>query len=477
MRWLRGLQAKLTLNYTLVTTVASGVLLFLLFVVIGRAIFRSDDLAIALAQATAAKTEEVRPALLAKDNAEVQRWLNELTRRDVWRIIENQPFQYNLNLGESGEATLLVLDATGAVIGSNRATPTLTPLEAEPELIALALAGARDPEKLFRRTPEKMAAVAAVFDNEGRVVGVLLARVSNLEEDERTFWLIAVLGSFAPALCVMLPIAAVIGLFFGFFVARGLTKRLGRVATASEAWSNGDFSASIQDKSADELGQLARRLNAMAQQLQALVSTQQELAVAEERNRLALDLHDSVKQQAFAASAQLGAARALLKTNLPAAEARLAEAENLMDGLRQELAHLILELRPPALAQKGLAVALREYVAEWSRQSGLLAETKIAGERSLPSETEQALFRIVQEALANIARHSRATHAEVSLSFEAQQTRLEIVDNGHGFDPQTMQAGVGTRSMRERAQAVGGSFSLISSPNSGTTITVVIPHP
>lgn len=477
MRWLRGLQAKLTLTYTLVTTVASAVLLFLLFAIIGRAIFRSDELASALAYATAAKSEEVRPALLAKDNAEVQRWLDELTRRDSWRIIENSPFQYNVNLGEGGETMLIVLDATGAVIGSNRATPTITPLDEEPELVALALAGERDPEKLFRRTPQNMAAVAAVFDNEGKVAGVLLARVTNLEADERTFWLVAVAGSFLPALCLVTPIAAVIGLFFGFFMARGLTQRLGHVAVVSKAWSEGNFAASIQDKSGDELGQLGQRLNAMAQQLHTLVSAQQELAVAEERNRLALDLHDSVKQQAFAASAQLGAARALLSANPSAAEARLVEAENLMDGLRQELAHLILELRPPALAQKGLAAALHDYVAEWSRQSGLLAETKISGERSLPNETEQALFRIVQEALANIARHSRATRAEVSLSFEAQQTRLAIVDNGRGFDPQNIQLGMGTRSMRERAQAVGGSFALVSSPNSGTTITVVIPHP
>lgn len=477
MRWLRSLQWKLTLNYTLFTTAASAVLLFLLFAAIGRAIFLSDDLAVALAQATAAKTEEVRAAVLANDAAEVNRWLLELNRRDVWRIIENSPFQYNLNLGEGGEAMLIVLDATGAVLGSNRAPATVAPLAEEPELVALALSGERNPEKLFRRNASAMAAVAAIFDNDGRVAGVLVARVANIEEDANTFWLLAVAGSFLPALCVMLPIAAVIGLFFGFITARGLTQRLGRVATASEAWSAGNFAASIQDKSGDELGQLGRRLNSMAQQLQTLVTTQQNLAVAEERNRLALDLHDSVKQQAFAASAQLGAARALLQTNLPAAEARLAEAENLMDGLRQELAHLILELRPPALAQKGLAAALREYVAEWSRQSGLPAETKITGDRSLPNETEQALFRIAQEALANIARHSRATQATVSLSFEPQQTLLELVDNGHGFDPQTMQAGVGTRSMRERAQAVGGSFSLSSSPNSGTTITVVIPHP
>jgi signal transduction histidine kinase len=412
--------------------------------------------------------------LLAKDYAEVQRWLGELTRRDSWRIIENSPFRFNVNLGEGGEAMLLVLDANGVIIGGNRAPPSIAPLDEEPELVALALAGERDPEKLFRRNPQAMVAVAAIFENDGRVAGVLVARVTNLEADERTFWLAAVAGSFLPALCVMLPIAALIGLFFGFITARSLTKRLGRVATASEAWSAGNFAVSIQDKPGDELGQLGQRLNAMAQQLQTLVSTQQELAVAEERNRLALDLHDSVKQQAFAASAQLGAARALLPTNLPAAEARLAEAENLMDGLRQELAHLILELRPPQLAQKGLAAALREYVAEWSRQNGLPAEISITGERTLPNETEQSLFRIAQEALANIACHSRATHANITLAFEPQQTRLEIADNGRGFDTQNIQAGVDTRSMRERAQAIGGAFALTSTPNTGTTITVTI---
>ena len=153
---------------------------------------------------------------------------------------------------------------------------------------------------------------------------------------------------------VVLILAGIVGTVFGFITARGLVGRLARLASATSSWSQGDFSVVVADTSQDELGQLARRLNRMAEQLQNMLDTRRELAVVEERNRLARDLHDSAKQQAFAASAQIGAARALIVRDPASADQHIAEAERLINALRKELSTLILELRPAALGDQGL---------------------------------------------------------------------------------------------------------------------------
>ena len=111
----------------------------------------------------------------------------------------------------------------------------------------------------------------------------------------------------------------------------------------------GDFTQLVEDTSGDEIGQLAYNLNQMAQELESLLDTRRELVQIEERNRMARDLHDSVKQQAFAASAQISAARKFLAHNPKKAMENIEEAERLTNALRKELTGMIQELRSPAL--------------------------------------------------------------------------------------------------------------------------------
>jgi signal transduction histidine kinase len=220
--------------------------------------------------------------------------------------------------------------------------------------------------------------------------------------------------------------------------------------------------------------ELARRENASTlEELRAAQRQIQDLAVAEERNRLARDLHDSAKQQAFALSAQLDAIRSLLERDPLAAEKHLRQAEQLADQLRQELATLILELRPSVLGDQNLRGALDRYIEEWSGQSGIETDFRVEQERPLLRETEQTLFRIAQEALANVSRHSQARHAEVSLDYREDKVILTVKDDGRGFDPAQLHAGVGTQSMRERAGTLpDATFTLESAPDKGTVVTV-----
>jgi NarL family two-component system sensor histidine kinase LiaS len=231
----------------------------------------------------------------------------------------------------------------------------------------------------------------------------------------------------------------------------------------------------VRDTSGDEIGQLASDLNFMAADLRTLFEVRQELAAIEERNRLARDLHDSIKQQAFAISAQINAARSMLEHDPSAARARLEEAEGLSNQLRQELSTLVRELYSADVLGQGLPSALRELVATWARQNSMPVEVEAPPAlESLPEPAALALYRVAQEALSNIARHAVAKHVRLDLLQEADRLILQIQDDGCGFDEQTIQPGLGLHSMRERLASLGGDFRLTSAPGQGTTIRVSV---
>jgi NarL family two-component system sensor histidine kinase LiaS len=175
---------------------------------------------------------------------------------------------------------------------------------------------------------------------------------------------------------------------------------------------------------------------------------------------------------------QVGAAKTLIDRDSAAAKTHLLEAEQLVRQAQQELTGLILELRPAALEGKGLSKALSEYASNWSRQTRIGAEVRVSGERPLPLPLEQGLFRIAQEALANVARHSRATNTEIHLGWNNGDVVLTVSDNGVGFNAtRPGRKGVGLESMRERIEALGGRFLVESEPGEGTQVIAELPLP
>jgi ligand-binding sensor domain-containing protein/signal transduction histidine kinase len=200
-----------------------------------------------------------------------------------------------------------------------------------------------------------------------------------------------------------------------------------------------------------------------------------ELAVIEERNRVARDLHDSAKQKAFAALAQLGAVSGILKSDPSNAWSHLGEAENLVYEVIQELTFLIQEMYPMALKEKGLATTLREYVFEWENRNGVMINLDIQNARRMPLETEQAMYRMIQEALANVARHSQADQVNVSLVYNSESIALTVEDNGLGFNSNHRSGGMGLRIIKERAETIGGQASVESALGHGTKIVITAP--
>jgi two-component system, NarL family, sensor histidine kinase LiaS len=379
--------------------------------------------------------------------------------------------------------TVYVLDAEGRLLAENSTAPGLEDgqrpftLEDFPQLAGRVQAiqqGERDLAQLRYNLPNgQVVNLFPLVGDDGRLLGVLLITLPLPALNAETLGPLLTMILYS-----LLPLtlgAGLIGAIFGFLTAGNLTRRIRTVGQAAESWSQGDFSAVAQDPSPDELGQLSRRLNQMAEQLQNLLETRQELAALEERNRLARDLHDAVKQQIFAVSMQVGAAQAVLPGDPAAAAAQLEEAATLAREAQQELSGLIRQLRPAALYDQGLTAALRQLAADWSRQNQILAEVQAHGERPLPLGTEQVLFRVAQEALANVARHSGAGRVALKLSFTETAVALTIHDDGQGFDPATARRGLGLDSMRERVEGIGGRFTIASRPNTGTTLTATAP--
>jgi PAS domain S-box-containing protein len=220
------------------------------------------------------------------------------------------------------------------------------------------------------------------------------------------------------------------------------------------------------------------------------------LARAEEgeRRRLARELHDQLGQHLTALALGLADVRRRLHAPergpgaVETIEASLDGLEALARAMTRDARALALELRPPELDDVGLVSAVETYVREWAARAGVAAEVAVTGarERAVPPDAGSALYRILQEALTNVARHASATQVSVIVEQpdgdgRPPEVRLIVEDDGRGFDPDATAARVrrerrlGLAGMRERAALVGGTVTLESSPGAGTTVFVRLP--
>jgi ligand-binding sensor domain-containing protein/signal transduction histidine kinase len=206
-----------------------------------------------------------------------------------------------------------------------------------------------------------------------------------------------------------------------------------------------------------------------------LVQQTKQLAISDERSRLAQELHDSAKQKAFAALAQLGTAKHLAKSGDNNVTDHLNEAENILADVIRDLTFLIQELYPKELKEKGLIPSLQNYIVEWESRFDIHINLSVVGERDLPFEIEKILYRVVLEGLSNIARHSHGTQADIHVIYQEQMIALELSDNGEGFDEKNITGGLGLRLIRERIESIGGNVNIQSQPGSGTRLSITVP--
>jgi two-component system, NarL family, sensor histidine kinase UhpB len=201
-------------------------------------------------------------------------------------------------------------------------------------------------------------------------------------------------------------------------------------------------------------------------------------AQEEERRRLARDLHDEVNQALTAILLRL---EALAQDTPPERAPELAELKRLVNQAMEELLTLARHLRPSALDDHGLVPAVQAQLKRFSARTGIEVRMRTEGDpNELPEVMQTAIFRVAQEALANVARHAGATVVEVELEEEEGRAELRVRDDGAGFDPGAIPragsegpgAGLGLGGMAERARLVGGELDVRSAPGGGTSVTL-----
>jgi PAS domain S-box-containing protein len=207
-----------------------------------------------------------------------------------------------------------------------------------------------------------------------------------------------------------------------------------------------------------------------------LLHASRDKVALEERQRLARDLHDSVSQAVYGIALGARSAKELLSKDPAQVREPLEYVLRLSEAALAEMRALIFELRPEALEREGLAGALKHHTEVLRARYGIEVEESLTGEPVTSWESKQALYRIAQEALHNAGRHARATQVRIVLSQVDSEVRLEVKDNGVGFDSGSAFPGhFGLNTMRERATDLGGRLDIESSPGAGTVVRARIP--
>jgi signal transduction histidine kinase len=197
-------------------------------------------------------------------------------------------------------------------------------------------------------------------------------------------------------------------------------------------------------------------------------------AVAAERSRLARDLHDAVTQTLFSASLIAEVLPRLLERDHEEGLRRLVDLRQLTRGALAEMRTLLLELRPATLTEVELQDLLRQLSEALTGRARIPVNLDVSGQvHPLPPDVQIVFYRVAQEALNNIFKHSAATDVKVRLEYEPDEVCLTVSDNGRGFDLTSVSAGrLGLKIMRERAESINANFGVTSLPDGGTRITL-----
>jgi two-component system, NarL family, sensor histidine kinase LiaS len=293
-------------------------------------------------------------------------------------------------------------------------------------------------------------------------------------------------NSLSGSLTVLLLVTPA-GVFFGWITARGLVSRVRRLVQVTTQFTAGDYADRITVTHDDEIGQLERQFNQMAEQMRENILRRQRLAEEnarlEERSRISRELHDAVSQDLFSLRMLADGLQEAASAGSSSADLRphIALLEQATGSMTREMRTLLLELRSSELENLGLVGALQKLASTYSARLGINVATDLQPV-VVDVKAEHALLRIAQESLSNAARHARASRVSLSLAYDTGNALLVVSDNGDGFTAPDGSAGgssdgngLGLRIMRERVEALHGTFELRTAPGLGTRIAVALP--
>jgi len=319
-----------------------------------------------------------------------------------------------------------------------------------------------------------------IFDGQAGV-----ARVG-LSEDSVNATVDTIIGQ----MLLSMVVVSAVGIGAAVFLTWVVTRPILELQEAAQAVGRGEFSRRVTPWAGDEIGALAKAFNHMAadleqaerervereklrlQLLEKVISAQED-----ERRRISRELHDETGQSLTSLMVRMQ--MMMQQCDVPQLRAQIEDLKNLVGDTLENVHNLARELRPSILDDMGLDAAVQRYVSDCSRRYNLAVDVVTLGleNERLPAAVETALYRIVQEGLTNIARHSGARSASIMLERRNGRVRAIIEDDGKGFDYETAVASgrLGLYGMKERAELLGGTLAIESSPNQGTSIFVEVP--
>lgn len=204
-------------------------------------------------------------------------------------------------------------------------------------------------------------------------------------------------------------------------------------------------------------------------------------AIEAERNRIARDLHDGPVQGVTGATLSLEAARLMIESGNPDGAAKLLkQIQEELAAEADSLRRVLSDLRPPVLEERGLVPAIRDLCKRFEKERQMQVWVSVGPYMEVPLDVETVAYRVIQEALTNVAKHAEANHVDVRVETRGASLNIEVTDDGRGFDPERARDflrldKVGLASMRERTEIGGGTLVVRSRPGAGTTVSATLP--
>jgi signal transduction histidine kinase len=306
--------------------------------------------------------------------------------------------------------------------------------------------------------------------------GMLL--LASLSTFNISFTIVAV--TLVPQFFTMLPIPVATLAFVPMFIAAEHAHRAAVLAQADQfPWQQVVVRGAAVMVLGVSLRVLARQMDERTRLQASLAAAERRAGMLEERQRLAREIHDTLAQGFAGIVVHLETAEQMDPLLESPARSHLNLARSVAREGLEDARRMLAALRPEILEQRGLPQALERVCTEWSRRTGLKASLSITGApATMHPDIELTILRALQESLTNIGRHAGARTAAVTLSYMEDILVLDVQDDGAGFDPALMAVagkGFGLAGMRERAEALQGTFSLESVPGEGTTISLSLP--
>jgi signal transduction histidine kinase len=485
----RSLRAKVTLGIVLPLLIILSI-----FIVVDYRRHREDvlnDLSLLASQSGRVIENNLRHAMIESDFKEVQLILDSIGETEDFRVIY---------LIDTEGKVIFAPNSQGVGSQLNNSQPDCLPCHRLPpeKRPGSVVVKAEDGQSVFRSMlPIKNAPECSTCHDPSKpLIGLLLtdipitpveaALADHLRED--IFWWVGTI--------------LVTVLVVNLALSRIVVRRIESLAQALSSFGQDRLDLRLPVGDPDEIGQLVSAFNEMGQRIEAEAADNRTLsehlrrqstmrgellkhlitAQEDERKRVARELHDDIGQALGALSLQAEMMEHFIPADSEDAVEQLQQTRALITDTTERMYDLILALRPSALDDLGLVAALRTHAERSLDGSGITFELNTNGfKKRLSPEMETAMYRVFQEALSNVRRHSEAKHVRIRLSIHEGIFESEVQDDGRGFDPQAVNMdgdnprGLGLLGIKERVSQCGGQLEIISHPGSGTQIRIRIP--